>query len=79
MFITRLVFDMFSAQLELMKEEVVFWSPSVHSLFGAQGRDATDEIVSVSQKELTLEHPLSHRDVHVLERLLLFVLAFSSL
>lgn len=72
---------MFSAQLELTKEEVVFWSPSVHSLFGAQGRDVTDEIISVSQKELTLERPLSHRDgaVHVLEHLLSLVLAFSSL
>lgn len=53
---------MFSAQLELTEKEVMFWSPSVHSLFGAQGRDATDEIFSVSQKELTLERPLSHRD-----------------
>lgn len=50
----------------------MFWSPSVHSLFGAQGRDATDEIFSVSQKELTLERPLSHRDGagHVPEHLL---------
>lgn len=63
---------MFSAQLELTKKEVVFWSPSVHSLFGAQGRDAMDETFSVSQKELTLERPLSHQDgaVHVLEHLL---------